>query len=335
MRLHYLVFILVSCLLAVNTSSAATEMEERATVTASTQEAFLQGRFSELNEVSRAYRTDKSRTSSGLWKLTLFYVGISTAMQKELNGKEQEAGFRELEAKTAQWAKAYPTSPAAHITHSMLLISHAWAYRGGGYASTVKPESWAPFRRYIAMARDNLEKHKAVASIDPRWYEAMLTIARAESWGREQFDSLLNEALNREPLFYQTYFLALEYLLPKWHGDRRDIEAFAQNAAKRTFKSEGRGLYARIYWFASQTQYENDLFSDSLAQWSRMKKGFDDVVAKYPDAWNLNNYAKFACLAHDKPTARALLKRIESDVVAAAWPAVAQLEYCKEWSARQ
>lgn len=40
----------------------------------------------------------------------------------------------------------------------------------------------------------------------------MLTVTRAEGWDRSRVNRLLAEALDREPLFYQTYFTALEYL---------------------------------------------------------------------------------------------------------------------------
>jgi hypothetical protein len=334
MRHTYLAHIFACGLLAVKASFASSEIEERMTIVTSVQNAFLQERFTELDQLSRGYRTDKSRTSSGLWRLSIFYGGLDTAMDAQTEGMERETAFRELERRTAKWAQKSPDSPAAHIAHSLALIDHAWAYRGNGYADTVKPESWAPFQRYIAMARENLEAHKLVAAVDPRWYSTMLTIARAENWNRRQFDSLLAEAFDREPLFYPTYFAALEYLLPKWHGGKNKIENFAQSAVRRTSKEEGRGMYARIYWFAAQTQFQNELFADSFANWPRMKEGFNDVVAKYPDAWNLNNYAKFAYLAKDKPQTRELLKRIGSEVVPEAWtPQTLQAE-CEEWARR-
>ena len=78
-------------------------------------------------------------------------------------------------------------------------------------------------------------------------------------------------------------------------------------------------MYARIYWYASQAHFQNELFTKSFAAWPRMKEGFEDVIARYPDSWNLNNYAKFACLARDKETTREILKRIQSDPVMEAW----------------
>ncbi len=310
--------------------SATDELAERKQIAAAAQQAFASGSFGRLEALSDSYRTEKSRTPSGLWKLTLFYGGLAQAFNgASINLK---GSFESLEAQTAEWAKHYPNSPTAHIAHSIVLLEHGWAIRGGGFASTVKPEAWAPFRQYVAKARENLERHKSVAALDPRWYEIMLKIARAESWDRKQFDSLLNEALDREPSFYPTYFMALEYLLPKWGGDIIQIETFAREAVTRTTKEEGKGMYARIYWFASQKQFQNDLFTQSLAVWPRMREGFEDVVSKYPDAWNFNNYAKFACLAKDKRKTRELLAKIESSLVPEAWQPPSLLKQCTDWS---
>jgi hypothetical protein len=341
---HLCIFLLLfASLLFADRPYAASEMEDRAIISSVAQQAFLAEDFSQLERVSRDYRTSKARTSSGLWKLTIFYAGIGGAISAHAKTKiddegppsdEQEVAFRELEGITERWARRYPDSPSAYIALSMVHIGHAWAYRGPGYASTVKPEAWTPFQKYVALARQSLEAHKSVAAGDPRWYETMLVVARAENWKRDRFDSLLEEALDKEPLFYQTYFSALEYLLPKWHGGMRDLEEFARYAVERTSKEEGRGMYARIYWDASQTEFGNELFTGSFAAWPRMKEGFEDIIARYPDAWNFNNYAKFACLADDKPKTRELLKRTESAIVFEAWQPQSLLRQCSDWAFR-
>jgi hypothetical protein len=312
--------------------NAPTELEQRKSISDSVGKSFLAEDFSRLETMSETYRKEKSRTSSGLWNLTLFYAGIIEAIRRQTVGEDFDAQFRILEAKTKKWAMKYPRSPSAHIARSIVLIRHGWAHRGSGYASTVKPESWAPFHQYITMARENLEKHKSVASVDPTWYETMLKVARDQGWDRSEFDALLNEALKREPLYYQTYFQALEYLLPKWHGEIVDIEVFARDAVSRTRTQEGQGMYARIYWYASQTEFENVIFSNSLAIWPRMKVAFEDVISRYPDAWNLSNYAKFACLARDKPKTAELLTRMGSTVVPEAWSPPYLQEQCTEWA---
>lgn len=317
-------------------SRAASELEERGIITTATMDAFLREDFSKLEEMSGLYRSSKSRTSSGLWKLTVFYAGLDGAIDAHVDvasaGRGIETGFRELESKTMRWAQQYPDSPSARIAYSMVFTNRAWVNRGDGYAPAVPPSRWAPFRASMAVARKNLEDHKAIASVDPRWYETMLEVARAENWERDQFDRLLNEALDREPLFYQTYFAALEYLLPKWHGGLAEIDEFARNAVRRTAKTDGNGMYARLYWYASQTQFQNKLFGDSLAGWPQMRRGFDDILAQYPDAWNLNNYAKFACLANDLPKTRELLKRTEASVIPEAWQPRQLRERCVSWA---
>lgn len=331
-RLFYIYLLLFANLALIDQFVAAAELEERAIIQNMAQEAFLREDFSQLEYISNSYRTTKSRTSSGIWKLTVFYAGILSAIKIQVRDQEQESAFNELDGKIKRWVQQYPDSPSAFIAQSMAHIDHAWAYRGGGYASTVKPEAWAPFRKYISLAKQNLVTHKAIADVDPRWYETMLVIARAEGWARDEFDKLLNEALDREPVFYEIYFRALEYLLPKWHGGTKEIEEFAQEAISRTSKQEGRGMYARIYWFASQTQFQNELFTESFVEWPRMKAGFEDVISRYPDAWNLNNYAKFACLTRDKSKARELMKRIESAVVIEAWQPNSLRQQCSDWA---
>jgi hypothetical protein len=317
------------------TAFGATEMEERARITDEVQRALFEGKWPTLEKTCNDYRTTKKRTSSGLWYLTLLHGSIDDAISSALERNDPDAAYLDLDARMVGWLKAYPRSPCAHLAVSIVHVAHAWTIRGGGYASQVAPENWAPFRKYIALARKNLEDHKSVAAVDPGWYECMLGIARAQGWPQADFDKLLNEALDKEPLFYQTYFAALENLLPKWHGDATQIETFARDAVRRTSKSEGLSMYARIYWYASQTQFENDLFTDSLAAWPLMKAGFDDVIARYPDAWNLNNYAKFACLAKDRKTARLLLGKIESEVVWEAWSPSSQLSRCRKWASAE
>jgi hypothetical protein len=316
---------------------AAGEMAQRAAITRSAQLSFISEDFPRLEEMSARFRSEKSRTPSGLWHLTLFYTGIDALAERQKRAAPEgyiDSAFEMIEGTTQKWMRKFPDSPAAHIVHAGVLITHGWAHRGGDYASKVKPESWAPFRKYIAMAREHLEKHKEVASRDPRWYEIMLTIARAQSWERDEFEKLLEEAVNREPLHYQTYFMALEYLMPKWHGDLGEIETFAQDATSRTQGQEGQGMYARIYWYASQSQFANNLFEDSQAVWPRMKAGFEDVVARYPDPWNLNNYARFACLARDKGKTKELLERTQASIVPEAWTPESLRAQCAAWVAR-
>jgi hypothetical protein len=306
------------------------ELEIRAAIVAKSNAAFNESNFAALEKQSQEYRLHKDRTPSGVWKLTLFYRGIIDAIDTSLNGAPN--GWDKVPSTIGRWEEQHPTFPSAHISRSIGLIARAGKIRGSDIASRVNPNAWKPYHEAITDARRNLETYKNVSSIDPEWYEEMLIVAKNDDWSRVQFDVLLNEGLQKEPLFYETYFSALDYLLPKWHGDIDEIDQFISDAVERTSKHEGRGMYARIYWYASQSEFEDDLFDKSNAIWPLMKTGFNDVVRAYPDYWNLNNYAKFSCIAGDKPKTKELTTRITGHVVAEAWSKDVTEAECASWA---
>ncbi len=312
-------------------AQAASEMEERKAIIAATLASFQKEDFAELERVSTEYRQKRSRLPSGVWKLYWFNAGLTSA-RNDIPKENFEAAFTALEEKTRRWTRQFPKSAAGHIAYSQVLIAHGWAYRGSGYASTVKPEAWKPFRQYLALARANLEKNKKVASVDPTWYVTMSEIATAQSWGTVEFDKMLNEGLEREPLAYEIYFTALRYMTPKWGGSLERFDEFARMAVKRTQKKEGQSLYARIYWSAACCEFKNDLIKNSKVDWPTMKAGFEDIIARYPDPWNIANYAKFSCYAQDKPATRQVFDRPDFKDVPEAWPNESLKNHCKGWS---
>ena len=327
------VLFVFSSLFAATPSFAASELDEREAIVASVAKAFREERFAELNQMARRYREQKSRTASGVWRLASFYDGLSRAMWSYRAGKSNEDALRAVQEKLGRWLRRTPKAPAARIGFSMLYVAQAWAYRGDGPGSALGAEAVDRFELNITRAWYALRDSKEYASVDPHWYVMMLTVARAQNWDRPQFEALVTEAVQREPLYYGIYFTAVEYLLPKWHGSIRDVELFTRAATDRTAQREGESLYARIYWNAAQTEFENRLFKSTSADWRRMKQGFEDIVARYPDLWNLSNYAKFACLAGDRETTRKLLDRIgNSEEDWRAWEPGALRPRCEKWA---
>lgn len=61
------------------------------------------------------------------------------------------------------------------------------------------------------------------------------------------------------------------------------------------------------------------MFVNGQADWKRMKSSFDELILKYPDPWNYNNYARFACMAQDFLTMRELDKKIAGNPIPIAW----------------
>jgi len=297
--------------------AAAGEQAEREQITQQAQYLIAFKKYSELEAMADEYRASESKTPAGKWKLSLFYEGLENfyaACDVDVNAFD--TGCDDVIAK---WIERYPDSPAAHLAKAGLLIDRAWKRRGTGYGSEVNEEDWQPFFDGITEARAYLESVKPIAAKDPEWYHAMMTVAIAQSWPTDKFASLLDEALDRYPLNYSLYRSGVNYYLPKWHGSAKQVEAFARAAVERTRATEGLGLYVRVYWYASADQFGDDLFSDSDVVWADMKTGIDDVLKAYPDQWNVNSFARFACLAGDNQKAHELIGRIRGDPDPAIW----------------
>ena len=65
--------------------------------------------------------------------------------------------------------------------------------------------------------------------------------------------------------------------------------------------------------------------------WSKMKAGFEDLIARYPTPWNINGYASLACQANDKGAFIKLLPKLTpEDIRDEAWVSGYNLENCKE-----
>jgi hypothetical protein len=310
--------------------AAAGELEERDATNQQVKAAFWRQDFAELDAMAARFRRDKSRTSAGVRHLALFYPALAQAV--ELSAAKSEGGWTLVERQVERWITAFPNSPTAHIIYAEALIDHGFFIRGSGYARDVPPEAWAPFGRYLQRAYDHLMMHKVEASHCPGWYVAMLIIARAQGWDEERFGALLGEALTKEPDYYPTYYAAIEYLLPTWHGDLASIERLADAAVTLTRPTEGTALYARIYWHLSQEEFGDRLFTESRADWRKMRTSFDDVIKRYPDAWNVNNYARFACLARDQERTRELMARIGDAPLAKAWTPRELYRQCRTWA---
>ena len=69
-----------------------------------------------------------------------------------------------------------------------------------------------------------------------------------------------------------------------------------------------------------------------------MKTGINDVLKLYPDQWNINNFAFFACMAQDRPMTKALIDKIQTPIKA-AWQYEDSVypdyfAHCTDWAHR-
>lgn len=309
--------------------AGADELSTRSEIQRKAARLFSVEKFDELEALAERYRNTSERTSSGLWKLTIFYAGIDSNHPVDI---QDDFYWKISKMKADNWVKQFPDSPTAHIVKGIILINYAWTFRGTGWARNVPEEAWKPFKENLAIAKAHMLAGRAFASRDPHWYLTTARILKGLGEAPDAYKAFVNEGLDQWPTYYQLYFEAINYLAPKWYGDRRQIEAFANQAVERTRAIEGMGMYARIYWFASQTQYDEKLFIKSNVVWEKMRAGIFDVLDKYPDAWNTQNFAYFSCLAKDRDTTRILFDRMTEPMIISAWKSGEVYTQCRSFA---
>ena len=287
-------------------TQAANELQLRNDIQKQVSDALRSGEIDTLEKMSQSFRNDKSRTPSGVWKLSLFYRYIVMAKDtRELDTSESVID---------KWVAAYPDSPSPHVAKTRMLMARAWLIRGNGTVDSVPASAWKSFGDNLRLAFDNQAKYKAIANADPEWHEVNIELALNSKLTREQFDALLQQAIKHERDYENTYFIALRYLTPQWHGSWEEFDQLARKVEQWTSPEAGHSMYARIYWDLSKNT-GNNIFRTTKVSWPEMKLGFEDVMAHYPSDWNLNAYAKFACLAGDMDTTKTLIARIWNDMV--------------------
>lgn len=277
----------------------------------------------------------QERTPSGLFVANhmvriLPAVWAPGDLPEDASAREIEAYWAPIEARIQRWADRFPDSVLPAIAASRAHVLHGWRYRGSGYASTVSPEGWRQLRLHVARAHDALMAKRERGRLDPNWYASMLEIARVQGWSEKRYRQLAQEAMDAFPFNYDIYFEISTRSVPQWGGSLESLASFADQAVKRSSKQEGESLYARIYW--SSFHYVGpEYYRDGLVNWPRIRAGFEDVIKRYPDPWNLSFYARAACEAGDKPTTRRILERLtENDLHVLQWGSNRQR--CRDWA---
>lgn len=310
-----------------------TELEVREALFAQGRALIQLQRKPEAVAAYRDYVAQRRRTPSGLWMSESFYLGVESALIESVPEQERARRWDWLEEQTLRWAREAPDSPLPRLMHGEILLDRAWEIRGSRYVAKTPPRVWKPFYAALDRTLKYLDDERAVASGAPEYYRLTLNTLRGSQSGGSPLE-VLDQGERAFPGYYPMYFEIYTTLLPKWSGSVAQIEAFAADAVRRTRASEGESMYARIYWFAAQGAYSKTLFWRTHASWERMRQGFEDIVQRYPDQWNLHNYARFACDAQDRDTLATLLPRLKVQanmtLLESAWGSRKRFEECSQ-----
>jgi len=286
--------------------------------------------YKSLDALIDYLRSNKIRTSSGLWLQSFYYAGFENMIGRA----RDEAVYDQNDEEFSRWIEGNKSSDAAHLALSMSMISRAWLYRGDGYAGTVSEDAGDKFQAQISKTKKFLLEHKSISERDPEWYSQLFIVLRAANTTDEaSYRKYFDEATKRYPDYYPIYFNASVFYLPKWHGDADSFEQFAKYAGKNLSAENANAVYARIYWANVCTRCGDKDVANWREHWPDLRAGFDQVIKDYPDQWNINSYARIACSAYDQDKTLEVMKKISGSPIPNAWDEEQySYEYCANWS---
>jgi tetratricopeptide (TPR) repeat protein len=309
----------VSAAAAVARTTDDTEIRQRSALINEVQ-GYLRGAdYKKLDALRNRLLKSQERTPSGVWKLAIFYNQL-----KEFPGRSREAGYWvKMEARAKSWEKQAPTSGAARIFHAYVLLARGLSYRGNGFYNSLPKDDVKGMLAAVEDANAVLfyAEKLLLKDKDPELFRARMSIT---PWG-EHFRAMTNrnaldKAIALTPDYHELYFTAALFGHAMWNASADEVDEIARRGAAAG-GTDAAAMYARVYWYANQDVYADKLFEDpaSLVDWDRMKTGFDALVSRYPDPWNLNAYAYFACRAQDYPAMDQVLRRIGERHVFLTW----------------
>lgn len=299
----------------------AGEQAERDAIKKQVSALFQADDFAALDELARGYVAGE-RTQSGVWKLSLLESGLHEAMMHDARDTEYWAA---LEQRFAQWATQAPASAQAQLARARMYLTRAASFQRSGFGIKGSWGDYPPIVEQVQAARTHLEAHAELATVDPRWDEMMLEVARIQDWPYSQWSAQVDAALDRHPTYYSLYFNVLN---SRSSRNPVAIEKIVRDAVARTQATDGTGLYVRLYWWIYSSSYQEQLFEKSYADWPTLRTAIDDVLKDYPNQWNINHFAKFACLAGDAEKALELGEQI-TEFDASAWRSRQEFDDCQ------
>lgn len=286
--------------------------------------------FAFLEQTVTKLRTSKKLLSDGQPELSAFYYGIANCIQKRCSKDNiPPEAWERRRLLLNEWQQAYPNSSAVMIARAYLMKAFALHARGEGYINTVSAEQYKLFTERTGAARSIFEEIRSSSADDPAWYSGLLDIAWLQQWPQEKFDALYNEGVRRFPYYLPLYFTKAWYLTPRWGGTQAAFAKHVDEIARNTSATMGETMYSRLHWLT----WGPEMFKSGQTDWRRMRQGFTKMTNDFPDQWNINNFAKFACVAGDPETLQTQLTRITTPI-ADAWGNLQYYENCVDYATR-
>lgn len=272
---------------------------------------FEQKQFADLNLRIDSYVKRQSRTPAGIFELSICISGVDMSSSRAPPHLQDWNTYRQA---LTDHIQSHPDDIHVPLLLAMFVRAHGWAYRGPGLIGSVSDENLREFRTRVANAREILERHRSLSSVNPEWYTLRFLVLREGRDDPADFWRLLEEASGRFPNYLPIYNFAARAMEPRWGGSVRDVERVAEFAAKHAI-GEGISALARAYNAVGDERVIERAGLDRAA----LSQSIDDLIMRYPDVWNYNVYARLACRARMVSQAKRLMTQVGGSPLWDAW----------------
>lgn len=283
------------------------------------QAALRRQDFERLDALWERWCRGTDRLDSGEWLLERYVKAL-----KQLG---QTGSPQALSDTAAAWRRSRPQSEAARFAEVFALRDAGWKARGMGFSNTVSKAGWLVFDQRLrdaSAAVEPLMKTRPCAAayslaIDLA-LETPASSAEEAALRQQQLIERYQEGAALYPGYLPVHTSLARALMPMWNGEMRaaplsrarsSFESYVRSVVDLSRKSEGQGMYARIY---AWTFLEESLRFDpalSVPAWKTLKASFDDLIKRHPNSLALAaSYAEFACTAGDHRAYKPLRTRL-------------------------
>lgn len=269
--------------------------------------------------------SSQARFADGKWRVTFLYEYFSDAATARF---EDDKAWQSALDRVRALAKR---RPLAWMMVAQLLEARAWQARGEGFASSVKPEAWPAFKRYLAQSRDVLDDHKDELSSHPAWYSARLRMATGLSEGDALSSAVFQVGVRRYPAFHAIYFNRMRHVSPNWGGSKEQMLELLNQVVRQDDAARQEAMYARLVWFSDEAGYslvhKKEIDEAALAQ------DAEALVDAFPDQRNVQKMFFMACERSDKPLTSKILSLVNLPAVPEVWGRnLSILDTCRDWA---
>jgi tetratricopeptide (TPR) repeat protein len=219
------------------------------------------------------------------------------------------------------WLKYNPSSHFANAAIGMFYLQYAWHARGEGLARTITDEGHRLYKERLVKAREYLEKAYLLDPSDPLVPSSLISVVTGLGSDYTEMEKQFQRAIQADKSEFGAYGAKLTYLMPKWHGTRDMMFAFARQTARNAPPdSLAPRVLAKAHWEMYAWSEDKRSYFKNPEVWNEIKKVYTTLTRQFPESNELHNwFAKTAYLADDLETAKHELTIIREDWSEDAW----------------